>query len=94
MCCPGQVVNIMRDSGASLTLHIMDAASYKKAIAENEDLSKTKARPVVKGVAGRASKPMVKSVHRSFTGELSDVTLHNIQFTCHCLVITFISYIK
>lgn len=77
----GQVVDIVRNSGASVTFHILDEASYKQAKAEEVNLSKPQSTPVANGVAKHAPKPrlcyMVKSSSgfgfslRSVKGELS-----------------------
>jgi len=63
-----QVVDMVRDSGPSVTFHVMDAASYKKAIAENVDLSEPQARPAVNGVAGQAPKPKLCYLAKSVSG--------------------------
>lgn len=77
----GQVVDIVRNSGASVTFHVLDEASYKQAKAEEVNLSKPQSTPVANGVAKHAPKPrlcyMVKSSSgfgfslRSVKGELS-----------------------
>lgn len=70
----------MRNSGASVTFHILDEASYKQAKAQGVNLSKPESTTVANGVAKQAPKPklcyMVKSSSgygfslRSVNGEL------------------------
>lgn len=66
-CCVlvGQVTEIVRNSGASITFHILDAASYKQAKAQGVNLSSSYGAPVANTVPNHAPKPklcyMVKS---------------------------------
>ncbi|KAE8299207.1 Na(+)/H(+) exchange regulatory cofactor NHE-RF3 [Larimichthys crocea] len=45
-----EVVDIVRNSGASVTFHILDEASYKQAKAQGVNLLSNKSTPVVNGV--------------------------------------------
>ncbi|XP_071370398.1 Na(+)/H(+) exchange regulatory cofactor NHE-RF3-like [Centroberyx affinis] len=63
-----EVVDLVRDSGASVTFHIMDAASYKKATAERVDLSDPQARPAANGVARETLKPKLCYLVKSSSG--------------------------
>ncbi|TKS67095.1 Na(+)/H(+) exchange regulatory cofactor NHE-RF3 [Collichthys lucidus] len=45
-----EVVDIVRNGGASVTFHILDEASYKQARAQGANLSSNKSTPVVNGV--------------------------------------------
>lgn len=55
----------MRNSGVSVTFHILDEASYKQAKAQGVNMSNTQHTPVANGVANHRPKPklcyMVKS---------------------------------
>lgn len=46
----------MRNSGASVTFHILDEASYKQANAQAVDLSNSQSIPVANGVEKQAPK--------------------------------------
>lgn len=77
----------MRNSGASVTFHILDEASYKQAKAQGVNLSKPQSAPVANGVTKQAPKPklcyLVKSSSeygfslRSVKGELGRQALKN-----------------
>ncbi|KAF0026550.1 hypothetical protein F2P81_021287 [Scophthalmus maximus] len=51
------VVDLVRNSGASVTFHILDEASYKQAKAQGVNLSKPQSAPVANGVTKQAPKP-------------------------------------
>ncbi|KAM4609042.1 Na(+)/H(+) exchange regulatory cofactor NHE-RF3 [Polymixia lowei] len=63
-----KVVDLVKDSGASVTFHVMDAASYNKAKAERVDLSDPYPRPVSNGVAGQTPKPKLCYLVKSSSG--------------------------
>ncbi|XP_029936966.1 Na(+)/H(+) exchange regulatory cofactor NHE-RF3 [Myripristis murdjan] len=63
-----EVVDLVRDSGASVTFHVMDAVTYKKAKEERVDLSDPKAKPVVNGVAKQTPKPKLCYLAKSSSG--------------------------
>lgn len=48
---------MVRDSGPSVTFHVLEMASYKQAKADRVDLSDPHPRPAVNGVAGQTPKP-------------------------------------
>lgn len=52
-----EVVDIVRNSGASVTFQILDEASYKQAKAQGVKLSGPQSTPVANGVAKHAPKP-------------------------------------
>lgn len=54
---PAQVVDIVRNSGASVTFHIMDEASYKQDKAQGANLSGPQSKPVANGVTKEVPKP-------------------------------------
>lgn len=54
---PGQVVDMVRNGGASVTFHILDEASYKQAKAQGVNLSNPQSTPVANGVAKQDLKP-------------------------------------
>lgn len=76
----GQVVDMVRSSGASVTFHILDAASYVQAKEKGVNLSNPQSTSVANGVPKPALKPklcyLVKSNSdygfslRSVKGEL------------------------
>ncbi|XP_041806274.1 Na(+)/H(+) exchange regulatory cofactor NHE-RF3 [Chelmon rostratus] len=52
-----EVVDIVRNSGASVTFHIMDEASYKQDKAQGANLSGPQSKPVANGVTKEVPKP-------------------------------------
>ncbi|XP_036965955.1 Na(+)/H(+) exchange regulatory cofactor NHE-RF3 [Acanthopagrus latus] len=52
-----EVVDTVRNSGATVTFHILDEASYKQAKAQGVNLSNPQSAPVVNGVAKHTLKP-------------------------------------
>lgn len=61
----GQVVDIVRNSGASVTFHILDEASYKQAKAQGVNLFDCKTAPVAYGVAKDEPKPKLCYLDKS-----------------------------
>lgn len=62
------MVDLVRDSGSSVTFHVMDAVSYKKAKEERVDLCDPKAKPVVNGVARQTPEPKLCYLAKSSSG--------------------------
>ncbi|XP_035532554.1 Na(+)/H(+) exchange regulatory cofactor NHE-RF3 [Morone saxatilis] len=63
-----EVVDIVRNSGASVTFHILDEASYKQAKAQGENLSGSQSTPVVNGVGKQDPKPKLCYLVKSSSG--------------------------
>ncbi|XP_073329231.1 Na(+)/H(+) exchange regulatory cofactor NHE-RF3 [Pagrus major] len=63
-----EVVDIVRNGGASVTFHILDEASYKQAKAQGVNLSDPQSKPVVNGVAKHALKPKLCYLVKSSSG--------------------------
>lgn len=64
----GQVVDIVRNSGASVTFHVLDEASYKQAKAQGVNLSEPQSKPVANGAAKHAPKPKLCYMVKSSSG--------------------------
>ncbi|XP_036401744.1 Na(+)/H(+) exchange regulatory cofactor NHE-RF3-like [Megalops cyprinoides] len=63
------VVKLVRDSGMSVTLHVLDPASYKQAKASRVDLSQpAQAQPTMNGVAGSPPKPKLCFLEKAKSG--------------------------
>lgn len=58
----------MRNSGASVTFHILDEASYKQAKAQGVNLSNPQSTPIANGVAKQAPKPKLCYLVKSSSG--------------------------
>lgn len=54
---PGQVVDLVKISGTSVTFHILDESSYKQAKAQGVNLSNPGSKPVANGVEKHRLKP-------------------------------------
>lgn len=65
---PGQVVDMVRNSGTSVTFHILDEASYKQAKAQGVNLSDPQGPPVANGVSKQAPKPKLCYLVKSSSG--------------------------
>ncbi|XP_040004125.1 Na(+)/H(+) exchange regulatory cofactor NHE-RF3 [Xiphias gladius] len=63
-----EVVDLVRNSGASVTFHILDEASYKQAKAQGVNLSKPESTTVANGVAKQAPKPKLCYMVKSSSG--------------------------
>ncbi|XP_078119027.1 Na(+)/H(+) exchange regulatory cofactor NHE-RF3 [Sander vitreus] len=63
-----EVVDKVRNSGASVTFHILDEASYMLAKAQGLDLSNPQSTPVANGVAKQALKPKLCYLVKSSSG--------------------------
>ncbi|XP_045910627.1 Na(+)/H(+) exchange regulatory cofactor NHE-RF3 [Micropterus dolomieu] len=63
-----EVVDMVRNGGASVTFHILDEASYKQAKAQGVNLSDPQSTPVANGVAIQAPKPKLCYLVKSSTG--------------------------
>ncbi|KAK2905971.1 Na(+)/H(+) exchange regulatory cofactor NHE-RF3 [Channa argus] len=63
-----EVVDLVRNSGASVTFHILDEASYKKAKAKGVDLSDSQSTPVANGVVKQPPKPKLCYLVKSSSG--------------------------
>ncbi|KAM6978361.1 Na(+)/H(+) exchange regulatory cofactor NHE-RF3 [Tautogolabrus adspersus] len=72
-----EVVDMVRNSGATVAFHILDEASYKKAKANGVNLSEPQGTPVANGVSKQAEKPklcyLFKSSSASFGFSLRSV---------------------
>ncbi|XP_049449285.1 Na(+)/H(+) exchange regulatory cofactor NHE-RF3 [Epinephelus fuscoguttatus] len=85
-----EVVDMVRNSGASVTFHILDEASYVQAKARGVNLSNPQSAPVVSGGTSQVLKPklcyLVKSRSsygfslRSVKGELWSMDLQHLKF--------------
>ncbi|MEQ2195082.1 hypothetical protein XENOCAPTIV_007253, partial [Xenoophorus captivus] len=64
----GQVVELVRNGGASVAFHILDESSYKQAKALGVNLSDPQSTPVTNGVAKEASKPKLCYLVKSSSG--------------------------
>lgn len=58
----------MRNSGATVTFHILDEASYKQAKAQGVNLSNPQSTPFVNGVAKHTLKPKLCYLVKSSSG--------------------------
>ncbi|XP_064832494.1 Na(+)/H(+) exchange regulatory cofactor NHE-RF3-like [Oncorhynchus masou masou] len=66
-----RVVDLVKESGASVTFHVLDVASYKQAKTEGVDLSDPHPKPTqptMNGVAGEAPKPKLCYLAKSSGG--------------------------
>ncbi|KAI1885350.1 hypothetical protein AGOR_G00219230 [Albula goreensis] len=63
-----QVVKMVKESGSSVTLHILDQTSYKRAKASGVDLSDPQPRPTMNGMAGTGPKPKLCFLVKSKAG--------------------------
>ncbi|XP_071332383.1 Na(+)/H(+) exchange regulatory cofactor NHE-RF3 [Trachinotus anak] len=63
-----QVVDMVRNSGASVTFHILDEASYKQEKANGVNLSDPQSSPVANGVAKQAQKLKLCYLVKSSSG--------------------------
>ncbi|KAF7658883.1 hypothetical protein LDENG_00005640 [Lucifuga dentata] len=63
-----QVVDIVKDSGASITFHILDEDSYKQAKAEGRNLSDPHATPVAQNRTKQEPKPKLCYLVKSSSG--------------------------
>ncbi|XP_056145096.1 Na(+)/H(+) exchange regulatory cofactor NHE-RF3 [Lampris incognitus] len=63
-----QVVDLVKESGATVTFHILDETSYKQAKAQKVDLSDLQFRPAANGVAGPMPKPKLCYLVKSNSG--------------------------
>ncbi|XP_026150682.1 Na(+)/H(+) exchange regulatory cofactor NHE-RF3 [Mastacembelus armatus] len=63
-----EVVDMVRNSGSSVTFHILDEASYKQGKAQGVNLSEPKTTPVSNGVGIQAPKPKFCYLVRSSSG--------------------------
>ncbi|XP_029314745.1 Na(+)/H(+) exchange regulatory cofactor NHE-RF3 [Cottoperca gobio] len=63
-----EVVDMVRNSGPSVTFHILDEASYVQAKAQGVNLSNSQSTPVANGVAKQALKPKLCYLVKSSTG--------------------------
>ncbi|XP_044072311.1 Na(+)/H(+) exchange regulatory cofactor NHE-RF3 [Siniperca chuatsi] len=63
-----EVVDMVRNSGPSVTFHILDEASYKQAKAQGVNLSDPQSTPVANGVAKQAPKPKLSYLVKSSSG--------------------------
>ncbi|XP_018533784.1 Na(+)/H(+) exchange regulatory cofactor NHE-RF3 [Lates calcarifer] len=63
-----EVVDLVRNSGASVTFHILDEASYKQAKAQGVNLSNPQSTPIANGVAKQAPKPKLCYLVKSSSG--------------------------
>ncbi|KAM6986718.1 Na(+)/H(+) exchange regulatory cofactor NHE-RF3 [Aplochiton taeniatus] len=52
-----EVVELVKESGATVTFHVLDKAAYNQAKAEGVDLADPQAKQTVNGVAGHSPKP-------------------------------------
>lgn len=87
----GQVVELVRSSGATVNFHILDEASYKQAKERGVNLAEPHHPPAVNGGAQRALKPrlgyMVKSGSgygfslRSVKGDIIKIATHYMTYT-------------
>uniref|UniRef100_UPI0037E8E220 Na(+)/H(+) exchange regulatory cofactor NHE-RF3 n=1 Tax=Semicossyphus pulcher TaxID=241346 RepID=UPI0037E8E220 len=62
------VVDMVRNSGSSVTFHILDEASYNKAKAKGVNLAGPQGKPVVNGAATQAEKPKLCYLVKSSLG--------------------------
>ncbi|XP_056246198.1 Na(+)/H(+) exchange regulatory cofactor NHE-RF3 [Seriola aureovittata] len=63
-----QVVDTVRNGGASVTFHILDEASYKQAKAQGVNLSNPQTSPVANGVTTQVPKPKLCYLVKSSSG--------------------------
>nr|XP_046260612.1 Na(+)/H(+) exchange regulatory cofactor NHE-RF3 [Scatophagus argus] len=63
-----EVVDVVRNSGASVVFHILDEASYKQAKAQGVNMSNPQSTPVANGVSKHAPKPKLCYVVKSSSG--------------------------
>ncbi|XP_069569769.1 Na(+)/H(+) exchange regulatory cofactor NHE-RF3 isoform X1 [Brachyistius frenatus] len=63
-----EVVDLVRNSGASVVFHILDESSYKEAKAQGVDFSKPQSTPLSKEVAKQALKPKLCYLVKSSSG--------------------------
>ncbi|XP_040913611.1 Na(+)/H(+) exchange regulatory cofactor NHE-RF3 [Toxotes jaculatrix] len=63
-----EVVDLVRNSGASVTFHILDEASYKQAKAQGVNFSNPQNTPAANGVAKQAPKPKLCYLVKSSLG--------------------------
>ncbi|XP_041857960.1 Na(+)/H(+) exchange regulatory cofactor NHE-RF3 [Melanotaenia boesemani] len=63
-----EVVELVRNSGASVTFHVLDESSYKQAKSQGINLSDPKSRPVLNGVSKEAPKPKLCYLVKSSSG--------------------------
>ncbi|XP_041739144.2 Na(+)/H(+) exchange regulatory cofactor NHE-RF3-like [Coregonus clupeaformis] len=66
-----RVVDLVKESGVSITFHVLDVASYKQAKTEGVDLSDPHPKPTqptINGVAGEAPKPKLCYLAKSSGG--------------------------
>ncbi|KAK2839913.1 hypothetical protein Q5P01_013653 [Channa striata] len=63
-----EVVDLVRNGGASVTFHILDEASYKQANAQGVNLSDSQSTPVANGVAKQPPKPKLCYLVKSKSG--------------------------
>lgn len=68
LCALGKVVDLVKESGASVTFHVLDVASYKQAKTEGVDFSDPHPKPTMNGVAGEAPKPKLCYLTKSSGG--------------------------
>nr|XP_019945680.1 PREDICTED: Na(+)/H(+) exchange regulatory cofactor NHE-RF3 [Paralichthys olivaceus] len=62
------VVDLVRNSGPSVTFHILDEASYKQAKAQGVNFSQPQNKPVTNGVEKQAPKPKLCHLLKSSSG--------------------------
>ncbi|XP_017265860.1 Na(+)/H(+) exchange regulatory cofactor NHE-RF3 [Kryptolebias marmoratus] len=63
-----EVVELVRNGGASVTFHILDESSYKQAKALGVNLSDPQSTPITNGVAKEAPKPKLCYLVKSSSG--------------------------
>ncbi|CAG5865703.1 unnamed protein product, partial [Menidia menidia] len=63
-----EVVEMVRDSGTSVTFHVLDESSYKRAKAQGVNLSDPQSKPVANGMAKGALKPKLCYLVKSSSG--------------------------
>lgn len=68
LVCLRQVVEMVRNSGSSVTFHILDEASYKRAKVQEVNLADPNTSPVINGVSKLAPKPKLCYLVKSNTG--------------------------